>query len=385
MATQQNLDLLTRLGYLQAGGQDVGQRDVDKLSTLGQNIGGIGKTIMDYLKDKETLDSAAVQRELNKQKIAKEKLEMTPISTYGVGDTPTQTQSKLNQAFNAPIEESPDDRIKRLGQEIESRTQEAKLGQIPSSDYKDIINAEYLRSVTPAKKELIESQTEKNLRPNQIYTANDLTPKAKTLYLSTKGASLSDTLSKEELNNYEKQIRAQELSGRAQTNSFKNSVRFIQGQLEDDQELKEFKKQNISLSQMNNLIDSVKNGNTVAASGMGVKMAKSMGEVGVMTDKDVIRYVTSGQLTQGAADKLSRWLIGKPTDATLDEISQIANVLNSQYTEKVQPIYDKYADRLSALEGLSRDESYRYLAIKDENKPKKETIKSAKDPLGLGL
>ena len=43
------------------------------------------------------------------------------------------------------------------------------------------------------------------------------------------------------------------------------------------------------------LIDLVKSGNTVAFSALGTKTAKAMGEVGVLTESDIARYVRSGR------------------------------------------------------------------------------------------
>lgn len=120
--------------------------------------------------------------------------------------------------------------------------------------------------------------------------------------------------------------------------------------------IKKINEQNLNVGTLSGLQDLVAEGNTVAFSGVGIKMAKAMGEVGVMTETDIKRYVTSGQLGQGAGDTLLKWLKGKPTDATLSEMNQISNVLQDSYAQKLQPRIDKFVNSFSKIEGISPEE-----------------------------
>lgn len=140
--------------------------------------------------------------------------------------------------------------------------------------------------------------------------------------------------------------------------------------LEKNPVVKELKKQDISLNQVSDLMSLVKSGNTVAFSDLGTKMARAMGEVGVLTESDIIRYVQSGRLDRKSADTLSRWVRGKPTDATLNEISQIANALSDSFESKIQPIYNTYVNRLSRNYGLTPEEAAYRLDV--AYKPEKE-------------
>lgn len=123
-----------------------------------------------------------------------------------------------------------------------------------------------------------------------------------------------------------------------------------------DPVIKEMNKQSLSLGQMQEMVNLARGGNTVASSVMGTKMARAMGEVGVLTESDIIRYVQSGQLTRGAADKLSRMLTGAPTETTLEEISQIGNVLQDTFATKIQPRYDNYINSYSKIERISPED-----------------------------
>lgn len=127
--------------------------------------------------------------------------------------------------------------------------------------------------------------------------------------------------------------------------------------LEKNHMLQKMKEQGLALSQVDDLATLVRSGNTVASSGMGIKMAKAMGEVGVMTENDIRRYVQSKKLTQGAADRLRNWSKGIPSEATLDEIQQINKVIKSSFDTKVQPIYDRYVHRLARNFNMSNEEA----------------------------
>lgn len=126
-----------------------------------------------------------------------------------------------------------------------------------------------------------------------------------------------------------------------------NQILQYSNQLENNYILKDLNKQQIGFNQVNDLIGLTNSGNTIAANALGMKMARGLGEVGVLTESDISRYVQSGQLNRAVADKLSRWVNGKPTDATVEEIGQISNVLKQSWDSKVQPIYNRYVERLS--------------------------------------
>jgi len=120
---------------------------------------------------------------------------------------------------------------------------------------------------------------------------------------------------------------------------------------------KKLREQQIGIQQAGEMAELSKAGNTVAASALGVKMAKAMGEVGVLTEQDVRRYVTSGRLDRKSADVLSMWVQGRPTEATLDEIAKIKDVMEESFDNKVQPIYNTYINRLSRNYGMTPEEA----------------------------
>lgn len=142
---------------------------------------------------------------------------------------------------------------------------------------------------------------------------------------------------------------------RTQRETERESGRYRQYLLDIEQRdpiIKEANKQNLSLATVGSLSGLVADGNTVAFNALGTKVAKAMGEVGVLTEQDVQRYVRSGRLDRKAADTLSSWIKGRPTDATLAEISQISGAIGDTYQQKLQPRYDRYIEAYSNLEGV---------------------------------
>lgn len=140
-------------------------------------------------------------------------------------------------------------------------------------------------------------------------------------------------------------------------------VNTYSNQMENNYILKELNKQGIGLDTANQLAGLAQSGNTVAGTALGMKQARGLGEVGVLTETDVTRYVTSGQLGRKGADILSRWMQGKPTDATLEEIIQINGVIQDVMRSKIQPVYDRYVNRLSKALNIAPDQASNLLDV----------------------
>lgn len=134
-------------------------------------------------------------------------------------------------------------------------------------------------------------------------------------------------------------------------------------QIETNPIIKNLQLQNIGLHNVEEMGHLIAQGNTVASAAMGMKMARAMGEVGVITEQDVKRYVQSRKLTQAAADKLSGWLNGVPSNATLGEINEITQALKDSYDSKIQPIYNRYIDRFARAYKLTPEDAAYQLAF----------------------
>lgn len=139
-------------------------------------------------------------------------------------------------------------------------------------------------------------------------------------------------------------------------------ARFSQ-QLDSDPVLRKVREQSVSLEQIPDLIDAIKKGNTVGASALGVRMARTMGEVGVLTNSDVTRYVQSPELARNISDKFTRLMSGKPTNMTLNEVDALTGVMKKAYDAKVQSIYNRNVERLANNFDISKEEAAKRLVV----------------------
>ena len=133
--------------------------------------------------------------------------------------------------------------------------------------------------------------------------------------------------------------------------------------LDSDPVLRKVREQSVSLEQIPQLIESIKGGNTVGASALGVRMARTMGEVGVLTNSDVTRYIESPELARRVGDKFKRMMQGKPTDMTLDEVQALSGVMKKAYDVKVQSIYNRNVERLANNFHLTPQEAAHRLVV----------------------
>lgn len=153
----------------------------------------------------------------------------------------------------------------------------------------------------------------------------------------------------------------EESRGLRQDIKFRDEVAKYSDRIVKDPIIKKMQEQGISLDSVADLSKFSKSGNTVAGNALGAKMARAMGEVGVLTETDVKRYTSSGRLDRRSADTLSKWMSGKPTDATLKEINQIADIMRENYSGKIQTRTDRYIKEFAKTHGMEPKEAADWL------------------------
>lgn len=155
--------------------------------------------------------------------------------------------------------------------------------------------------------------------------------------------------------------------------------------------LKSYFKEGVGLNSAKKLFDLAKSGNTSAFSSFGTKMARAMGEVGVLTDTDVVRYITSQKLSQKVKDKLNLWAQGIPSEATTDELDDILNVLSFAFEQKARPTIEaglKSTKEIAKMNGFEGDDEQlmRILAIEgmvgDDAQQKPELVQKVHKATG---
>lgn len=86
-----------------------------------------------------------------------------------------------------------------------------------------------------------------------------------------------------------------------------------------------------------------KGGQSLAA--LGTRLAKYMGEVGVLTEEDVTRYVKNPSLVGGMVDTFQKLKSGNISGASKENIERLLDVIGKEQAEKQKSIINKITSR----------------------------------------
>ena len=143
----------------------------------------------------------------------------------------------------------------------------------------------------------------------------------------------------------------------------KNRAMLTKFKINSDTRVKEINENIINGQTLENMMTAVKGGNTVAAQSLGAQIAKTLEGGGRLTDQDVTRYNRSAIPARRLMDITNAWVKGVPTDATMDEIQGMVQVLTGKRQELLAPIYNNYIETFAYNEGLAPDEASRMLGL----------------------
>ena len=118
--------------------------------------------------------------------------------------------------------------------------------------------------------------------------------------------------------------------------------------LKDDPRFKKAVEQSMEFDTVGELINEVKAGNSTSIAPLGIKLAKAMGEVGVMTDTDVVRYIQS---TKWADQLQGWWKKGAQGELPADVIKGIQSsigTISNKLNSNINKVYDTASKRLKA-------------------------------------
>ena len=105
------------------------------------------------------------------------------------------------------------------------------------------------------------------------------------------------------------------------------------------------------------LINQVEQGNQAALGALGTKLARAMGEVGVLTDTDVVRYVQGQSWGRKLMDAAKKGAYGELSDDTLNDIRTNLSTLSEKLNKNVDKVYSNAGSRLkTAFPDLKDDE-----------------------------
>ena len=103
--------------------------------------------------------------------------------------------------------------------------------------------------------------------------------------------------------------------------------------------------QGMSFDQANSLMQQVEGGNEIALGSLGTKMARAMGEVGVLTDADVKRYIEAQSYVRKGRDWFARRAQGKLYDKTVKDLKGLIGKMQSGFRVKEKDVYNRYIKR----------------------------------------
>lgn len=115
-----------------------------------------------------------------------------------------------------------------------------------------------------------------------------------------------------------------------------------------DPRFKDLKKQEQAFQQIPSIMEAAKEGNEVAVSSIGTRMARAMGEVGVLTDADVVRYLGNQSYGRKLLDWYNRGMKGQIPVETAEDIQAVSNIMQDLVSTQVLPVYEEYASSMIA-------------------------------------
>lgn len=125
-------------------------------------------------------------------------------------------------------------------------------------------------------------------------------------------------------------------------------INTARGMIKDDPRFKKSIEQSMAFDDVNQLISEAKNGNEQAVGALGTKLARAMGEVGVLTESDVTRYVAGQSWGRKLQDWFTKGAKGKLSPETIKGIKANLATLKSKLDGDVQKVVKNSASRMKA-------------------------------------
>lgn len=153
------------------------------------------------------------------------------------------------------------------------------------------------------------------------------------------------------LDYYQKRLEAtqqsqKKASEREERISRKQQLDSARSLIKDDPRTKKAYEQAMALEDIQPLVQEVKSGNQNAAAALGTRLARAMGEVGVLTDADVTRYVQGTSWGRKLQDWAKKGYDGAPSQETLNEIIKNADTISKKLQGNLKNVYKNAESRM---------------------------------------
>lgn len=268
---------------------------------------------------------------------------------------------------NAPKDVQKDTKAPKDEDTVDKELQDARKTDMWVNLIQDLDNAlghfdaaNPYAKLTPIQRKHRKSQMEEKLMEARKIAANEKY-KRDALELQRSGqesAAEDRKLAREERAETRQERREQrekeeERRQRSQARQFKGDIYKVRKDFLADPVVKELRKQDVSFDQAESLLDAMDRDNKVAVGALGTKMARAMGEVGVLTDADVVRYIQRNDVSGQVKDFFSRKFKGKVSDLTSKDLQDITNIMKMGATKRISRLREDYVD--AAYENFGKD------------------------------
>jgi len=145
--------------------------------------------------------------------------------------------------------------------------------------------------------------------------------------------------------------------------------------IKDDPRTNKAYTQAMALEDIMPLVEQVKSGNQAAAAALGSRLARAMGEVGVLTDADVTRYVQGTSWGRELLDWYNRKQKGSISEETLNDIIKNSKTISKQLQKNLNKVYKNAENRMiAAYPGMERKDVRGILGSYNITEEKERTI-----------
>lgn len=298
-----------------ASGIDPNYRTADALKAQGE------LAVSDYREDKATED--AIKKENRALELLKEKKERQARQD----EMDKQKFDKTMEKLSLDLDEANLD------------FQDAQATRDPNSPQSRFIQDAYI-AMQKQMGQPVNEESVRSIGGHEIYKVSPWMQKMYSSKLTADQNKKRDDLSNARIENEKRRLEQQEQQEERRKASFAKSFR---DKMLSDPRFKDLKKQEQAFQQIPAIMEAAKEGNEVAVSSIGTRMARAMGEVGVLTDADVVRYLGNQSYGRKILDWYNRGMKGQIPVETADDIQEVSQIMQDLVSTQVMPVYEEYA------------------------------------------
>jgi len=182
-----------------------------------------------------------------------------------------------------------------------------------------------------------------------------------------------------------KEERLKEKFGYSKTEKYEDDAARTLKDLRGRKPFQDAEKIVMEIGKLRPLIEDAKANGGQSLSMLGPKIAKGLaGEVGVLTEQDVTRYVNNPQVAQGIYDRFLKGTKGKLSDISAENLLRLAEVMEKASKANLESLIDEEATLFSRRENIPYDDARYFIDAKFEkagSAPKEAKASAGSEPI----